>query len=338
MPSPAHEVLIVALREQPTLLRALVAKLTGAALPRGLRPVDATVRFVKTAEVRMDLVFQKRTEDWVVVELQRAIDPAKRRRWLLAASLLLDQTGVLGDLIVITARRAVGRWASRVAQLQTPLGTRLALTPVVLTLGMKEVEALLDQQHPELALFAAWAMHHRHGSKAREVVERAIELTERLPPSLLQPQMDAIISILSDPMLALLRKAVMNSDKFQERPAIRRLRLFLEEQGRLRGHEEGLREGLQEGLAEGLVKGKQGALVTLLETRGLSISSRQRATIMACSDPVVLDRWIGRAVTASSTSEVLGPAPKVTTPRDRRKRAATPRAATSRKSARAIKS
>lgn len=329
MPSPAHEVLIVTLREQPALLRALVAKLTGAAPPRGLRPVDATVRFVKTAEVRMDLVFQKRSEDRVIVELQRAIDPAKRRRWLLAASLLLDQTGVLGDLIVITARRSVGRWASRVAQLQTPLGTKLALTPVVLTLGMKEVEALLDQQQPELALFAAWAMQHRHGSKAREVVERAIELTERLPPPLQRPQMDAIVSVLNERMIALLRKDFMNPDKSHERPAVRSFRLFMQEQGR--------KEGRLEGVAEGVVEGKRSALITLLEARGLSLSARELAHIVACSDPSALDQWIALAANASSTADVLRPAPKTAEPRNRTKRTTTPRATTSRKPARASK-
>ena len=55
MPGTAHEVLLVALREQPSLLGDLVTKLTGASLPRGLKPADSAVRFVKTAEVRPDL-------------------------------------------------------------------------------------------------------------------------------------------------------------------------------------------------------------------------------------------------------------------------------------------
>jgi hypothetical protein len=318
MPSPPHEVLIVALREQPALLRSLVTKLSEASLPRGVHPIDASLRFVKPAEVRMDLVLQNRSKEWVIVELQLAIDPEKRKKWLLAASLLLNQTGVLGDVIVITARRSVGRWASRVAQLQTPLGTKLSLTPVVLTLGMKEAEALLDQEQPELALFAAWAMQHRHGSKARDVVERAIDLTESLPPALRRPQMDAIVSVLSERMFALFQEDVMNPDKSQERPAVRRFRLLMQEQGRM--------------------EGKQGALVTLLEARGLSLTAHDRATIAACVDSDELDRWIVAAATASSIKDVLRSAPKTAASRTRGKRTATPRATTpSRKSARAIK-
>ncbi|WP_437992806.1 hypothetical protein [Sorangium sp. So ce145] len=57
---------------------------------------------------------------------------------------------------------------------------------VVPHLGHAEGKALLDERHPELALFAAWAMQHRHGPAARAVVERAFELTERLPRALRQ--------------------------------------------------------------------------------------------------------------------------------------------------------
>src|SRR5690349_3579333 len=120
MPSSAHEVLLVTLREQPALLGTLVAALTGTSLPRGLRPVDAAVRFAKPAEIRLDLLYQQRRRRWAIVELQRGIDPTKRRRWPLAVGILFDQTRVLGDLIVITARNNVARWSRTVAHVQTP--------------------------------------------------------------------------------------------------------------------------------------------------------------------------------------------------------------------------
>ena len=123
MANEPHEVLIVALREEPALLDTLVEALTGARLPRGLKPTDATARFAKPAEVRLDLVLRSERRRWAIVEIQRGIDPQKRRRWLLAASLLFDQTGVLGEVIVITARRAVARWAMHVAHVRTRLGT-----------------------------------------------------------------------------------------------------------------------------------------------------------------------------------------------------------------------
>ncbi|WP_437929415.1 hypothetical protein WMF37_09145 [Sorangium sp. So ce291] len=314
MPSTPHEVLIVALREQPGLLGALVSRLTGVQLPRSLKPTDATLRFVKPAELRLDLVLQGGRRRWVLVELQRSVDPAKRRRWPLAASLLFSQTGALGDVIVITARRAVARWAERVACVRTRLGTTLQLKPVVLHLGAAESKALLDERRPELALFAAWAMQHRHGPAARAVVERAFELTERLPRALRRAQQRAILSVLSERMLELLREASMNPDKIPETPAARKLRLFLEAQGRKKGRAEGEAKGRAEGeakgRAEGEVKGRaegrQEALITLLRARGLAPSPDDEARIRGCADAAKLDRWIARAATATTVREALG--------------------------------
>jgi hypothetical protein len=342
MPGTAHEVLIVALREQPSLLGVLVAKLTGILLPRGFKPVDSVVRFVKTAEVRPDLLFfLKRRKRWVIVELQGRPDPEKRRRWLLAASVLLDQTGALGDVVVITARRDVARWAERVAHHQGQLGTKLSLTPLVLHLGEDEVEALLDEQRPELSLFAAWAMQNRHGPKARSVVERALDLTSRLPAPLRRAHMRAIVSVLSERMLAVLREASMNPDKIPETPAGRKTRLFLEAQGRKRGRIEGEAKGRAEGEAKGRaegeakgelkgeLKGKRDALLALLKARGLSVSADQRAVVRGCADVAKLDQWIVRAATASSMSEVLRPATRSNSARAPRRRpaGARPRAA-----------
>src|SRR4030095_1760820 len=106
----------------------------------------------------------------------------------------------------------------------------------------------------------AWAVHHRHGPRARVVVQRAIEVTDRLPTPVRRAQWHAILSILSDRMLALLRKASMKLDKIPETPAARRFRLFMEAQGRKRG----LAEGEARGEARGEVKGKQDALLALL--------------------------------------------------------------------------
>ena len=184
MPGTPHEVLIEALRKQPSLLHALVERLTGVRLPRGLKPSDSTARFVKVAELRMDLILRSGRRGWTIVEVQRGVDPRKGRRWPLVASVLFDQTRTLGDLIVITARRAVARWAERVACVRTRLGTELRLKPVVLYLGDDAGKALLDPRRPELAFFAAWAMQHRHGPKARELVGWAFELADRLPRAL----------------------------------------------------------------------------------------------------------------------------------------------------------
>ncbi|WP_437690968.1 hypothetical protein [Sorangium sp. So ce176] len=131
---------------------------------------------------------------------------------------------------------------------------------------------------------------------------RAFELTERLPRALRRAQQRAILSVLSERMLELLREASMNPDKIPETPAARKLRLFLEAQGRKKGRA----EGEARGRAEGEARGRQDALLTLLRARGLSPSQDDEARIRACADAAKLDRWIARAATATTIREALG--------------------------------
>lgn len=179
MPGTPHEVLIVALRDRPALLADLFQRLTGCSFGAPAEVVDATVRFTRAIEVRPDLLLRSRRPGWVMVEIQNSIDERKRRSWPLAVSVLVHQEKAMGEVIVITASRRVVSWAKRAARFQGELGTRFELTPRVLLLAGRRIEALLDPAHPELALFAAWAVHHRHGPAARRIVARALELTEQ---------------------------------------------------------------------------------------------------------------------------------------------------------------
>jgi hypothetical protein len=78
----------------------------------------------------------------------------------------------------------------------------------------------------------------------------------------------------------------MNPDKVPESPAVRKLRLLLRGTGEARGCAH--------------------ALLTLLDARGLAISTADRAKIEACTDAALLDQWIRRAATAESVREVVG--------------------------------
>jgi hypothetical protein len=291
MPSRRHEVLVAMLREQPELLSALVEKLTGHTLARGLSPVDSTARFVKTAEVRPDLLLAGE-KDWAIVEVQDKVDPDKQRRWLLAAGLLFDQKRTLGDVIVITARKGVAAWARTAAHVRSALGTRLELTPVVLHVGPKTLDALLSEEAPSLAVIAAWAVSHRHGPEALRVVERAVEVTEALPADLQEAQRNAILGVLDERMTAWLKEMRMDPAKIPMTPSARRLIALLDR-----------RE--DRAAAEGRAEGKREALVALLSARGLAPTEKERAVIDRCADPARLDRWIVKAATATSAAEVL---------------------------------
>jgi len=57
--------------------------------------------------------------------------------------------------------------------------------------------------------------------------------------------------------------------------------------------------------AQGKAQGKAEAVLTLLVSRGVSVSEAVRSKILACSDLARLDRWLIKAVSAASTDEIL---------------------------------
>src|SRR5262245_4579729 len=116
MPAPAHEVPLQLLHEHPALLAALLEKLGGCAPEGPLEPVDTNLRMADPSEVRPDLVFRAQRPRWLLVELQNRVDDDKARRWILAAAIQLDVTGVMGEVVILTSSRRVAKWAKRVAR------------------------------------------------------------------------------------------------------------------------------------------------------------------------------------------------------------------------------
>ena len=297
MPSPAHEVPLQLLHDHPALLATLLEKLGGRAPEGVLEPVNANLRFADPAEVRPDLVFRAERPPWLLLELQNRIDPDKARRWIVAAAIQLDATGVMGEIVILTSSRRVAAWAHEVAHVRGDFGSRFELTPLVLPIVGKAIDALLDEAHPELAFFAAWAVRGRRGPRARRIVDRAVELTERMPDALRDAAVRAIVAVLKEPLLEYLKAIAMNPDQLPESRAARRFRQFFEDRGKA--------EGKLEGKLEGVVEGKRAALLTLLDARELSASDNERAMINACADDALLDQWIVRAATASAVADVL---------------------------------
>jgi hypothetical protein len=56
---------------------------------------------------------------------------------------------------------------------------------------------------------------------------------------------------------------------------------------------------------EGRVEGARQALALVLEARGIALSEAGRARVDACSDIATLDRWVARAATVSSETELF---------------------------------
>jgi len=79
-------------------------------------------------------------------------------------------------------------------------------------------------------------------------------------------------------------------------------------EGEAAGFVTGKAAGVAEGKAAGVVEGKTAAVLAVLSARGLPVSNDTRARIEACTDVAMLDRWISRAATVSSTEAIFAPA------------------------------
>ena len=132
-------------------------------------------------------------------------------------------------------------------------------------------------------------MQGRHGREAQRVVDRAIELSGRLPPELQEPMQRAIIDVLNEKMHAYPRSRAMQTSQLPLGPAAK---LLWDE-----AHAEGQSVGRGEGKAE--------AILAVLAARGIGITSEQRAMIAACHDNGLLDRYLQRAAIASTFEDLL---------------------------------
>jgi hypothetical protein len=302
MASPTHEIAVARLSRDPSLL-PLLARTLGKPPPGKLRVVDSTVRFVDPAEVRPDLLLARgKRGPWNAIEVQLRKDPQKGRRWSLLVSALNDQRGCMGDLWVLTASKRTAAWALNACSAVGPSGTRLGVKPIVLLLGAKEVEALLENGRQSLAFFAAWAVSHQRGPKAERVIERALEITDGLSNAPLRRQQERdIMGVLNGRLMDKLKEKIMEPRKHFESRWMRRAR------------HEMFADQTAEMIAKGEAKGKREALLMMLEGRGLSMTRAQRAAILRCEDLATLDRWVagsGKVASAEELLAALGGAPK----------------------------
>ena len=307
MPGTPHEVVLLAIRENPELLAEVLRRIVGTDMPGPIEVIDSNIRFAASLETRPDLVLRtpNAASKWTIIEVQNRKDDSKCRSWPLAVSVLLQRDG-MGDVVVITASRSVAAWAKRAAHHRGERGTSLGLTPVILLLSKDHAASLLDPARPELAIFAVWAGCRGHGPEARGIAKRAFELTEALPTPLREGQARAILAMLSRQLLASLKEMAMDVDKVPETKASRAFRVFFEKRGEAQGEANGRRE----------------SLLRVLAARGLSPTEAERASIAALTDVAVLDRCVEAAVTAASVGAVLAG-----TGTSHRRRAAPTRAA-----------
>jgi hypothetical protein len=232
----------------------------------------------------------KQRGPWLLVDIQRAEDIAKQRRWLAGAAVLYDTRGVMGDVVVITHDAAVALWAADVAHVEGPGGTELWLRPVVVKLTLDEVDALLAEERSDLAVMASWAVHDQKGPRAKAVVRAAVStINKETDSELRQEMLRAMISMLGETLAREIEEFLMTPLPIQDSPVYTRIVQTLEARGEARGK----------------ASGKTDALLKLLSVRSIVVDDATRENIVACMDIATIDRWFERAITATTLEEIF---------------------------------
>ena len=231
-----------------------------------------------------------------MVEVQLSADAEKRYSWPLYVAGLRARLRCPCCVLVVTPRPEVAAWAAA----PIDLGPGSRHVPFVLGPALVPVVDAPEQAaaSPELAVLSVMA----HGSTLPPDRAVALALSALAPLGGLDQRQavlyyDLVVSSLSEAA----RRAFSDMDlsKYEWQSDFAR-RYFTE------GREEGREEGRQEGRREGQALGRAESILKILESRGIPIPDDVRGRIATCRDLATLDRWVARAVAATSAADVVG--------------------------------
>ena len=154
----------------------------------------------------------------------------------------------------------------------------------------------------ELAILSAMA--HGNGPEGLAVVQAALLALGRLDREHAAVYFQIIWDLLREPMQRALETLAMERQTegkalfppFAERLIERSFR-----EGKL----DGIREGKLDGIREGKLDDKRETLLRLLARAGIALTQDERARILGCGDPALLDRWVDNVFGAKTAADVL---------------------------------
>jgi hypothetical protein len=287
----AHEVLVDLLKSRPSLGAELLTEVLGVELPAytAARLVSADLTEVAPAEYRADvvvlLVDGEISVRVVVVEVQLAIDPRKRRSWPAYVSVAHAVHGCPVDLLVIAPDPDVATWCAQPIPLGPP---GFVLIPLVLrgTAVPVVTEPAEAARRVELGMLSVMA----HGQ-----TEQAGAMASALLP---------VIAGLDEERRRFYLDLLLNSVNEATRRALEAMMKGYEYQSDFAKKYYG--QGRSEGEAQGEAKAHARDVLTVLRVRGIAVPDAARERILAERDPARLERWHERAILAGSIAEVLG--------------------------------
>lgn len=295
MPSMAHEVLLDLFKNRPVLAPELLGEVLKVPIPSYAKARLASIDLtrIQPAEYRADAVIVLLDDDdnsvqVIIIEVQLSIVPEKRLSWPVYVTVSRAIHNCPADLLVIAPNPAVAAWCAEPIQIGA---AGFVLRPCVL--HPTDVPIVTDPEEaarrPEMGVLSALA----HGNS-----EAGAAIAAAVLPAVLD---------LDDDRARLYGDLVYTSLNQAARHALEAMMKGYEYQSDFAKKfvAQGLSEGLTRGRAEGRAEEAARALLTVLRLRGLEVPAAVRDRILAQNDPEQLERWLEKAVVASSVAAVL---------------------------------
>ena len=278
MPSMPHEVLVDLFKNRPSLAPEMLAEVLGVPMPdyTEARITAADLTQIQPAEYRADAVVLLLHEDTtvrvVIVEVQLAVDPQKRFTWPAYAMVSRAKHNCPVILLVVAPDPAVARWCAEPIETGIP---GFVLRPPVLRNSAVPVVTEPEEAARRFELGLLSVMAHGKTTKGATIAEAVLSAVEDLHSDQGKLYYDLVYNSLSEAARVALGKT-MKGYQYQSEFAKRYV---------------------AEGEAQSVLK--------VLQARGLAVPDDVRERILAQKDPERLDRWLEKAIVASSATEVV---------------------------------
>ena len=301
MPSLDHEAPLHLFRNRPELAPELLRDALAIDVPAytNIRIESGDLTDVAPAQYLADLVLlltHQASVLAIVIEVQLRRDAHKRLVWPIYLGSVRKKFACPACVLVITPSDPVADWC------RAPIEVGPGSTVCPLVIGPASVPIIDDvaraEDDPELAVLSVMA--HGQEPHAEAIGRAALLATLKLEDERQLLYSDLVFAALSEAAKTALEE-LMASGNYEYQSDFAK-------KHQAAGRAEGRAEGESTGECKGLVR----ALLTLLQTRGLDLSTEHRALITACADVAQLETWIRKAAAARKTTLPVRTSPAAT--------------------------
>ena len=195
-------------------------------------------------------------------------------------------------LVVLCPSEAMARWSAKRISIGHP-----GFDLVPLTIGPSRMPIVVETEQaralPELAVLSA----HAHGDTDPRTLKAAVEALDSTSENNRAFYYDFILVGLNEAARKDL-EGLMSVATYEWQSDFARKYVGM-------GREEGREKGRKEGREEGRLGAATQHVITILETRGLTVSDEVRARITDCTDLETLEKWLRRAVTVERPEDLF---------------------------------